>query len=179
MATLNVETLAQELEEEEAEAREAARSEDPEDVVFDDDAYPDDFVTDDGDSLPDEVQAELEALAAADLDVEDTGLAAALAEAQREVARQRSLTRQAVSRYREALLASEPELPADLVRGESIEEVDLSAESARRAVSRIRERIASERPRGFPVGAPAREPARREQMSAQQKIVAGLQERML
>ena len=67
-----------------------------------------DFVTDDGDTLPDEVQAELEALASAEFDDGNVALESALAEAQRELARQRTLTRQAVSRFRDALLAAPP-----------------------------------------------------------------------
>ena len=137
-----------------------------------------DFVTDDGDLLPDEVQAELEALAAAELD-DGSGLEAALAETQRELARQQSLTRQAVARYRDALLAAEPELPADLVRGDSIEEIDAAVEVARGAVRRIREQVAAERPRGFPVGAPARSIDRHGPMTAHEKIAAGLQERLI
>jgi hypothetical protein len=138
----------------------------------------DDFLTDDGEVLPDEVQAELEALAAAELDDGTSALEAALAEAQREVARQRVLTRQAVARYREAVLAAEPELPPDLVQGDTIEEVESSVEAARRAVSQIRERVALERSRPFPVGAPART-HERAPMSAHEKIAAGLQERLI
>jgi hypothetical protein len=157
---------------------------DPDDFLTDTD-----YVSDDGDALPDEVQAELEALAASELsdaDIEGAseGLQQALAEAQREIARQRTLTRQAVTRYREALLASEPDLPPDLVRGETLEEIDSAAESARATVERIRERVTSvqgERPRGFPVGAPARgsERVERSRLTAHEKIAVGLQERMI
>ncbi len=149
-----------------------------------DDPFVDDFdrVSEDGDILPDEVQAELEALAASELEGGDH-MEQALAEAQREIARQRNLTRQAVARYRDALLAAEPELPPDLVHGETLEDVDASADAARATVARIRERIseraAQERPRGFPVGAPARGAERQRPMSAQEKIAVGLQERML
>ena len=143
-----------------------------------------DFVTDDGDTLPDEVQAELEALASAEFDDGNVALESALAEAQRELARQRTLTRQAVSRFRDALLAAEPDLPPDLVQGETLEEVEAAAAAARQAVQRIRERVATERPRGFPVGAPARSSERghargREGLSAHKKIAAGLQERLI
>lgn len=136
----------------------------------------DDFVTDDGDVLPDEVQAELEALAAVELD-EGELLEAALAEAQREIARQRALTQEAVARYRAAVLAAEPDLPEDLVRGETIEEIDAAVTAARDTVARIRERVATERPRGFPVGAPARERVRQTPLTAQEKIAAGLRDR--
>jgi len=144
------------------------------------------FVSDDGDGLPDEVLAELEALASTEFDDDGTAaLESALAEAQRELAQQRTLTRQAVARYRDALLAAEPELPPDLVHGETLEEVEASAVSARDAVARIRERVATERterPRGFPVGAPARSAERghaHSTMSAHEKIAAGLQERLI
>lgn len=147
---------------------------------FEDDTA--DFVSDDGDTLPEEVRAELEALASEEFDDGAGALEAALAEAQRELARQRNLTRQAVARYRDALLAAEPDLPPDLVRGDTLEDIEATATSARDAVQRIRERVASERPRGFPVGAPARSVERghaHSTLSAHEKIAAGLQERLI
>lgn len=184
-----------ELELEALEATASAATDDEDDPVayadpFDDDmsGSDDDFVSDDGDGLPDEVLAELEALASTEFDDGTVALESALAEAQRELAQQRSLTRQAVARYRDALLAAEPELPPDLVQGDSLEEVEASALSAREAVARIRERITTERPepterpRGFPVGAPARSSERghaHSTMSAHEKIAAGLQERLI
>lgn len=147
---------------------------------FEDDTA--DFVSDDGDTLPEEVRAELEALASEEFDDGAGALEAALAEAQRELARQWNLTRQAVARYRDALLAAEPDLPPDLVRGDTLEDIDATATSARDAVQRIRERVASERPRGFPVGAPARSVERghaHSTLSAHEKIAAGLQERLI
>ncbi len=140
-------------------------------------AADDEFVTDDGASLPDDVQAELEALAAADLDGGNE-VEQALAQVQRELAQQRALTRQAVDRYREALLAAEPDLPPDLVHGDSLEEVDASVEAARRTVARIRDRIEAERGRGFPVGAPARTAASALGLTPAEKIARGLQERL-
>jgi hypothetical protein len=142
------------------------------------DAFDDPLVTDDGAMLPDDVQAELEALAAAELDGSGQ-LEQALASAQRELAQQRALTRQAVERYRDALLAAEPELPPDLVHGDTIEEVDEAVEAARRTVARIRERLEAERGRGFPVGAPARSSASVATLTPVEKIARGLQERLL
>lgn len=175
-----------ELELEALEAHAAADGEtggEEERAVYDD-PFADDFVTDDGDTLPDEVQAELEALASAEFDDGNAALETALAEAQRELARQRTLTRQAVARFRDALLAAEPDLPPDLVQGDTLEEVEAAAASARQTVQHIRERVATERPRGFPVGAPARSSERghargREGLSAHEKIAAGLQERLI
>ena len=143
-------------------------------------AFEDDLRTDDdGYGLPDEVQAELEALAAADLDGGGE-MEQALAQTQRELAQQRALTRQAVERYREALLAAEPELLPDLVRGETLEEVDAAVEAARRTVARIRERMEAERGKGFPVGAPARGAGLATSgLTPVEKITRGLQQRML
>jgi hypothetical protein len=136
-----------------------------------------DALADDPEGLPEEVQAELEALAEADRETPSV-LEQALEAARRELEAQRAQTQRAVARYREALLAAEPDLPPDLVRGESIEEVDEAARLARETVARIRERVeAARRPeRGFPVGAPARGFTYRS-LSAAEKIAAGLRER--
>ena len=197
---------------------------------FDGDAYADA----DGEPLPDDVQAEIEALvaegvdgvdvepdvepdvdpdagpdemdemdemdgdlagAADDADGEDepaaasveaepelaAALTAALAAARAELERQRGLAAGAVARYREAMLAADPDLPPDLVAGASIEEVDASIEAARAMVARVRERVEARRPqgRGFPAGAPAREPGGLTHLTARQKIAAGLQERLI
>ena len=145
----------------------------------------DDFADADGEPLPDEVQAEIEALAAEGLASDEAerarGLEEALAAAQRELARQRDLAAVAVARYREAVLAAEPDLPPEMVRGESIEDVDASIAAARTMVAHVRERVEARRPseRGFPAGAPAREPSARTHLTARQKIAAGLQERMI
>jgi len=168
-----------ELEQEAALARAAEVTDDDLSASIDEFEPSDEFLTDDGITLPDEVQAELEALAAAELDEGASALEAALAEAQREVARQRNLTRQAVARYRDAILAAEPDLPPDLVHGDSLEEIEQSVETARHAVARIRERVAAERPRAFPVGAPERSAPAVALMSPQAKIAAGLQERLI
>lgn len=162
----------------------------------------------DGEPLPDEVQAEIDALADEgvdnDLDVDDADLEVepaarivttdradteervlvleqALEAAQRELGRQRELACTAVARYRQAVLAAEPDLPPEIVRGESIEAVDASISAARTMVAQVRERVEARRPseRGFPAGAPARESSARGHLTARQKIAAGLQERLI
>ena len=145
-------------------------------------ALEDDLVTDDGDGLPDEVRAELEAVAAAEAET-GSALEQALAAAQRELAAQRAATRSAVARYREAVLAAEPDLPPDLVGGETLEALEASVGSARETVARIRARLAASTPaaastaRGFPVGAPARGGAWTRGLTSSEKIAAGLSER--
>src|SRR3972149_6944192 len=56
----------------------------------------------------------------------------------------------AAQRYRELLLASNPEVPADLVQGESIEEVEASLQEARRTVLQVRRHLESEAQAGGP-----------------------------
>ena len=151
-----------------------------------------DTVDPDGEPLPDDVQTEIEALAAKGLanDAAQAAeaeserarrLEAALAAAQHELARQRDLACTAVARYREAVLAAEPDLPPEMVRGQSIEDVDASIVAARTMVARVRERVESRRPseRGFPAGASARESSAQGHLTARQKIAAGLQERLM
>ena len=115
----------------------------------------------DGDELTGEAVDEFAALAEAEAtatEAEQAAQAEALASVRSELAAQRTQTLAAVVRYREAVLAAEPELPPDLVGGESLEEVERSLEAARRAVAQIRERLSAEGEAGggCPVGAPAR-----------------------
>jgi len=139
----------------------------------------DGVLSDDGDGLPDEVRAELAALDA--LEAESaTDAERALAEVQAELDAQRAATRSAVSRYREALLTAEPDLPPDLVAGDTLEALEASVAVARETVARIRARLTSAAPaasgmgRGFPVGAPARGGTSRSALSSAEKIAAGL-----
>ncbi|MPZ98707.1 MAG: hypothetical protein GEU80_05075 [Dehalococcoidia bacterium] len=145
----------------------------------------DDLLDGDGEAVPDEVAAELAAVAAAEdeaaaLESADRErLQAVLTSTEQELARQRERTLAAVARYREAVLASEPDLPPELVRGETLEELDSSLASAREAVAQIRQRLVdASAPRGFPVGAPARGAHRAGGMSAAEKIAYGLQQRV-
>jgi hypothetical protein len=64
----------------------------------------------------------------------------------------------AVARYRE-LVASQPGLVPEMVRGNTPEEIDASAEAARRAYGEISRRVAEEYERQMPVGNPARSAA--------------------
>ncbi len=95
---------------------------------------------------------------------------------------ERSATQAALPRFRAAVLAAEPELPPDLVNGDTLEELDESVAAARSAVARIRDRLQAgddDGPSGasFPVGAPARGGANHDVLTSQQKIATGLRER--
>ena len=154
---------------------------DEEDIEALEDDAPDGIDDTEEDDVPEEVRAELEAVAAAEADTHDA-LEDALIEARRELEAQRAATRAAVARTREALLAADPDLPPDLVAGDTLEDLDASVAAARQAVAQIRERLTSEAragtSRGFPVGAPARTPHSTRAMSSAEKIAAGLSERL-
>ncbi len=92
-----------------------------------------------------------------------------------QVEEQRQALTAAGQRYRELLLASNPEVPADLVRGESIEEVEASLEAARRTVLEVRSHLESEAQAGrVPAGSPVRSGPDLSALSPQEKIRMGL-----
>lgn len=144
------------------------------------DEYDLDVMDGDGEEPSAAALAELQAIAEAEAQAVTF---ADLEATRRELEEQRRLASAAVARYRDAALAAEPELPPDLVTGDTIEAVDASLAAARRAVAQIRERLAAESEaaasfaRGFPAGAPARLDASTEGMSAAEKIARGLEQR--
>ncbi len=82
---------------------------------------------------------------------------------------------EATARYREALLASSPDLPEEIVAGETIEELDAAAEQARQTVRRVRDRLESEAQSGrVPAGAPPRSGPDVSSLSPIEKIRLGL-----
>jgi hypothetical protein len=86
-------------------------------------------------------------------------------------------SRDASGRYRELLLAREPDLPADLVSGDTVEEIDTSAERARQTVLQVRQRFeAQAQATRVPAGAPARGAPDTSALTAAEKIRLGLQQ---
>ena len=83
-----------------------------------------------------------------------TAAEARIAELEARLAASEALTTAAVGRYREALLVAAPELPAELVAGNTVEEIDAAIERARRIVDAIRERL----PQAATLGPPASGP---------------------
>lgn len=75
-----------------------------------------------------------------------------------EIEEARSRLGEAAVKYREAKLASAPEIPPDLVpSAQSLSEIDEGFEAAQRVVGQLRERIQEERrPARVPVGSPPR-----------------------
>lgn len=86
-----------------------------------------------------------------------------ITELEARLAASEALATAAVARYREALLTAAPELPAELVAGSTVEEIDAAIERARRIVEAIRERLPQPSSPGptapgpaIPAGAPVR-----------------------
>ena len=84
----------------------------------------------------------------------------------------------ATARYREALLAASPEIPEELVVGESPEEVEASLAGARQMVETVRGRIESQiAGERVPSGAPVRGAQEFSGMSSREKIAYALTQR--
>ena len=78
----------------------------------------------------------------------------------------------AVGRYRIALMVSAPDLPEELIRGNTIVELDDAMESAKKIVEKIASRIGGRTPEDrVPSGAPARREADLSGLSAREKIL--------
>ena len=134
-------------------------------------------------------EAEEQAGAAAENDeaaAAETGeresLQAELAEARGALEREQSLRAQAeadlaaaVESCRRALLAGAPEVPADLVQGGTVAELEASFASAKAMVERVRRQVESEAAQErVPAGAPPRRGVDASALTSQQKILLGL-----
>ena len=85
--------------------------------------------------------------------------------------------RGSAERYRELALQQSPELPSELVAGESVEEVDEALQRARETVAKVRGHLESQAQAGrVPVGAPPRSGPDRSALSSEEKIRLGLQQ---
>ncbi len=92
-----------------------------------------------------------------------------------EIAHLKGLLATAVGRYRQAVLAQSPDVPAELVSGETIEAVDASLKAGRELVGKVRERLsAGETEVRVPAGAPPRRAPDTAALSPFEKIAHGL-----
>jgi DNA gyrase/topoisomerase IV subunit A len=81
----------------------------------------------------------------------------------------------AVAKYRAAVLASAAGIPQELVKGESLDEIDASLETARGIVSKVRQQIEVEAEANkVPAGAPPRMPQDLSALSPAEKIAYAL-----
>ena len=102
-----------------------------------------------------------------------------LARTRSEAGETRTHLAEAAVKYREAKLASAPEIPRELVPAvERLTEIDEAFEAARLVAAQLRERIEEERQSArVPVGSPTRRaPADFSPLSASEKIRLGLQQ---
>jgi len=94
-----------------------------------------------------------------------------LKDAERELTEVRETLAQAVAGYRGLALASNPELPEEMITGTTIEEVEASLASARRLVEKVKLEIEAEASRTrVPAGAPQRVPLDLSSLSSREKI---------
>lgn len=93
------------------------------------------------------------------------------------VSEAREQARDAVLRVRQYMLEREPELPEDLVAGETVADLDAAATQARQTVAQVRQHL-EQRAQSVrvPAGAPPRGSQEPEPMTAAEKIRAGLRQ---
>ena len=87
--------------------------------------------------------------------------------------------RDSALKYREARLAASPDIPADLVAGEEVAEIDEQLEAAQRVVAEMRERMEKERRQespAIPAGSPVRRAPDYSGLPPAEKIKLGLQQ---
>ena len=147
----------------------------PEQVTTEEEAQQETEVTEVESAQEDETPAWEERVQALERQAEEAR-AEARTNGEHAAALQAQLT-EALERYRVLLLARDPDVPAELVEGGTIAELDASFGRAAELVERLR-RQAAERAAGerVPAGAPARRGADPAGLTAQQKILLGLQQ---
>ncbi len=86
--------------------------------------------------------------------------------------------KEAAEKLKKALLKSSPDIPEELVYGETVEEVEESFERAKEIVSRVKEKLEMERAREIiPPGSPGRVGIDLSSLSPKEKIIYGLTKR--
>jgi ABC-type molybdate transport system ATPase subunit len=109
-----------------------------------------------------------EARAAQTVELEDLRAAVGESEAQ---------AREAVERIRQAVLEREPELPRDLLTGDSVADLDAAVAHARQTVAQVRQHLEQQaQSQRVPAGAPARGGPDVSAMTAGEKIRSGLRQ---
>ena len=106
------------------------------------------------------------------------GMERAAGEREQQVEGMRSQLSQAVGAFRASLLEADPGLPADLVAGDTVEELQASHVRARQIVEQVRGRLEEQALlERTPSGAPARGDADVSSLSPEEKIRLGLSRR--
>ena len=95
----------------------------------------------------------------------------ALIEANEKLTNASDALSQAIASYRALVIQANPDVPEELVTGETVEAIDKSMENAKALISRVREGIAAETAAGkVPAGAPPRTPPDLSALSPREKI---------
>ena len=106
-----------------------------------------------------------------DREAEIASLEESAARCGQEIERLNELLAEAVSGYRQVVVAANPEIPVELIGGGSIEAIDEALARAKDLVSRVKQGLETEAARvHIPAGAPARTPPDLSHLSAKQKI---------
>jgi len=119
---------------------------------------------------------------AAEKDARIAALESALSEAKQEsqaalteTARLKDAEATTVGKYREALLAAHPDIPQDLIQGDSVSGLFASVEKGKATVHAVRKSLEAEAAATkVPAGAPTRGAISVEGMSPREKIAAGI-----
>jgi predicted nuclease with TOPRIM domain len=127
-------------------------------------------------------RAEAERLAeeAAEREARQQELTAELETVRQELAAARDAARdlheQTVARYRALILQAAPDVPANLIRGETFDDLDRSLAEARQTVTAIHEQARGERAARVPAGSPVRGAGDWEGLTPAEKIRAGIRQ---
>ena len=132
--------------------------------------------------LRDELQAELDQARAkvAEAEAKDARIAELEADAARLADIELSLVdsiKKAADKYREAVARLNPAIPAEMLQGNTVEEVEASLETAGKLVQRVKESLNGKAASGIPGGAPAREGVDTEGLSPREKINYGVRKK--
>jgi chromosome segregation ATPase len=118
--------------------------------------------------------AELEQLVA-DLEGEVADLKQSGLESEQKLAEMGQHLSQAIASYRARIIESNPEVPAELIEGDTIEAIDSSLQSAKALISKVREGLEAEiKLARIPAGAPQRAPIDLSALSPREKIQHGI-----
>jgi uncharacterized coiled-coil protein SlyX len=116
--------------------------------------------------------------ALAERDEQINALKQSLAELEARLTEVKEGQAQAIASYRELVVSSNPDLPEELISGDSVEEIDKSLAGARALIDRVRQRLETEIAGArIPAGAPLRTPTDLSALSPQEKIQYAMGER--
>ena len=110
-----------------------------------------------------------EALASRDTEI--AGLKQTITEAEEKLTQINDSLSQAVASYRELVVAAHPEIPPELITGDSVESIDESLRNAQALVDKVKQGIEAEASKArVPAGAPQRTPLDLSVLSPREKI---------